>query len=316
MQPITPDMVRLVRERQWGGRLLDDGTLRYVVFLTPVRMAPIIRTAREAITDTVARQAMAYDVIINGNYFGVSYFARAAGVMGMAQPASGTNIQGQVVADGKVVAGDSRPERFYLAEVKNLMQRTPKQRDPHKRPLPPPPPFHFEVGQGDPPIGSGTQAAVGNLGPMLAKGLHYGIGNQYRPPAKGPSTGDPGPALRGQLTQRNDKTFSSVEARDNRTGKTIVAWHDKENALLVGVEKDHDQGRPGETYTRLTQLLGAAGFNDAVFFDGSDSAMMWYKGRMIVAPGEYKANTMTVAIGFAALSPTAPPSPKPKPHHR
>jgi exopolysaccharide biosynthesis protein len=56
----------------------------------------------------------------------------------------------------------------------------------------------------------------------------------------------------------------------------------------------------GETYTQLTDQLQAAGFSDAVFCDGSDSAMMWYQGRIIVTPGTRKADSMTVAIGFAA----------------
>ena len=40
------------------------------------------------------------------------------------------------------------------------------------------PPFRFAVGQGDPPTGAGTLAAIGNLGPMIQKGLPYGVGNQ------------------------------------------------------------------------------------------------------------------------------------------
>lgn len=319
MQPITPDLLHLVRAGKLGGQLLDDGALRYVVFLTPVRMAPIIRNAEEAITTTVARQEASYDVVVNGNYYDVSYWTGIKAAAGLAQPPANTTILGEVVEHGRVVAGDSHPDRFYLAEVKNLMQRSPNKPDPHKhahkKKPPPPPPFLFQVGQGDPPQGAGTEAAMGNLGPMLVHGLHYGVGNRYRAPATGPVEGDPGPKLRDQLTQRNNKTFSKAEERDDRTGKTLVAWHAKENALLVGVEKDHDQGRPGETYTRLTQRLGAAGFTDAVFFDGSDSAMLWYKGQLVIAPGERKDNEMRVALGFAALPAPTPP-PKPKVHHR
>ena len=111
MQLITPDLVRRVREQRLTGQLLDDGTLQYVVFLTPVRMAPIIRTAREPITATVARHAGIFDVVVNGNYFDVSNWVKAAGAAGIAEPASWTTIQGKLVADGKVVAGDSQPER-------------------------------------------------------------------------------------------------------------------------------------------------------------------------------------------------------------
>ena len=86
--------------------------------------------------------------------------------------------------------------------------------------------------------------------------------------------------------------------------------------MLVGVEKDHDQSRPGETYSRLTHALTAAGFTDAVFCDGSDSAMLWVKGRMVVAPGERKADTMTVALGFTVVAtPASPPPRHPQPQN-
>ena len=318
MQLITPDLVKLVTDGKLGGTLLDDGALRYVVFLGPVRMEPIIRNARESITTTVAGRAGSFDVVVNGNYYDVSMWGAVLGSAGFAASASSTTIQGRIVANGKVVAGDSRPQRFYLAEVINTARREPKddKRSSRnyggKRPAPPPP-YRFEVGRGDPLTGPGTMAALGNLGPLIAHGLPYGVGNQYRPPATGPATGDPGPKLGPALTQRNDNTFASVERRDDRTGKTIVAWHQKAGALLVGVEKDHEQGRPGETYTRLTHLLAAAGFTDGVFLDGSDSAMLWYKGRMIVAPGERKADTMTVALGFRA---EPAPAPEPEPSQR
>ena len=295
--PISPTLVATVRRQHLGGQLLDDGSLKYVIFLGAVRMVPILRTAQEPITSTVRKQAGTFDVVVNGNYYDLTFMGKVEAQLGRAVPAEDTLVQGEVVSGGKTVAGDSRPQRFYLAEVVNNLRR--KSKDP---------PFRFAVGRGDPPAGAGTLAAIGNLGPMIQKGLPYGVGNQYRPPATGPARGDPGPALRGALTQRNDNTFASVEQRDDRTGKTIIAWHDREAALLVGVEKDHDQSRPGETYSRLTHLLRAAGFTDAVFCDGSDSAMLWVRGRMIVAPGERKADTMTVALGFTAVATPAGPA--------
>ena len=287
--PISPTLIATVRRQHLGGQLLDDGSLKYVIFLSPVRMTPILRTVQEPITSTVGKQAGAFDVVVNGNYYDLTFMGKVDAQLGRAAPANDTLVQGEVVSGGNMIAGDSRPQRFYLAEVVNSLQRKPKD-----------PPFRFAVGQGDPPTGAGTLAAIGNLGPMIQKGLPYGVGNQYRPPATGPARGDPGPALRGALTQRNDNTFASVDQRDDRTGKTIIAWHAKEAALLVGVEKAHDQSRPGEPYSRLTHALRAAGFTDAVFCDGSDSAMLWVKGRMVVAPGERKADTMTVALGFTA----------------
>ena len=173
--PISPTLIATVR-RQHLGKLLDDGALRYVVFLDPVRMTPILRTAQEPITSTVGKQASAFDVIVNGNYYDLTFMGKLDAQLGRAAPADATVIQGEVVSDGKMIAGDSRPQRFYLAEVVNKLQRKPKE-----------PRYRFAVGQGNPPTGSGTLAAIGNLGPMIQKGLTYGAGNQYRPPATGPA---------------------------------------------------------------------------------------------------------------------------------
>lgn len=298
MQPINPKLVETLRRQNLGGRLLDDGTLRYVVFLNPVKMRPIRRFEQETMLKTVAKRAGAFDVIINGSYFGVSYFTKTKAYAGGIADPSDVNIEGQVVVGGRIVDGDSRPDRFYIAEVMNTMRRTKKD-----------PAWHYEVGRGHPPVGSKVAAAVGNLGPLVDDGLRYGIGNQYRPPSHGPVVGDPGPRLRPSLTRRNDFTFKSVEVSDTRIGKTIIAWNPVANALLVGVEADHDTDlkRPGVSYSRLSAQLSAAGFTEAVFCDGSDSAMLWHGGKMVVRPGDAKANMMKLCIGFSQVNsvPTA-----------
>ena len=44
--------------------------------------------------------------------------------------------------------------------------------------------------------------------------------------------------------------------------------------------------------------------------------MLWVKGRMVVAPGERKADTMTVALGFTAVAtPAGPPPRHPQPQN-
>jgi hypothetical protein len=303
VQPITADIVDKVRKQGLGGKLLDDGALRYVIFLNPVRMRPIRRSKAESMVKTVARVARSFDVVINGNYYYVDYYTGARAQLGTAAAPADTKVEGRVVLGGKIVAGDSRPDRFYIAEVMNAMQVGKKSRG-----------WHYEVGKGNPPTGSTVVAGVGNLGPLVDDGLRYGTGNQYRPPAKGPKQGDPGNRLRSSLTQRNDNTFASVESLDVRTGKTIIAWHPAANALLVGVQSHFDGGpkRSGTSYRRIGQLLRAAGFTEAVFCDGSDSAMLWHGGKMIIAPGEAKANTMTIGIGFAQVRTAAPAARKEK----
>jgi hypothetical protein len=139
-----------------------------------------------------------------------------------------------------------------------------------------------------------------------------GKGNLYRARVAGPFEEDTGPKLRRFLVQRNDNIFSSLNERDEedyqpgKQGKTIIAWHERESALLVGVVKDHNPNGAPETLVRLTHLLKAASFNEAVFCDGSDSAMLWYKGVMVIAPGKWKANAMNTGLGFKAIGAAAP----------
>ena len=150
---------------------------------------------------------------------------------------------------------------------------------------------------------------IGNLGPLIADNLPYGVGNDYLPKHSGPPTGDPGPALSRYLTQRNDNLTRDVASRPPPLGKTIVAYHRHADALLVGVQPDGTP--PGQSSLQLRDALRTAGFSDAVFADGSDSAMLWYKGRCIVRPGEWKDELMVVGLGFAQVAP-APPAKKPK----
>jgi hypothetical protein len=303
MQPINNKLVENLRRQNLGGKLLDDGTLRYIVFLNPVQMRPIRRTQRESILKTVGRRARSFDVVINGNYFAADFFTKSQAYSGTVTDPSDIKIEGQVVLGGKVIAGNSQPDRFYIAEVMSTMRRT--KRDPA---------WHYEVGRGNPKANSKTVAAVGNLGPLVDDGLRYGIGNKYRPPARGPAQGDPGPRLRPSLTRRNDGTFKSVEDPDTRVGKTIIAWSPNANALLVGVEADHDTNpkRPGVSYSRLVAQLSSAGFTEAVFCDGSDSSMLWHRGKLIIAPGEAKANMMNLCIGFRQVPGAAPKQTKQK----
>lgn len=300
MQPINSDLLGSVRKHNLGGSLLDDGTFHYVVFLRPVRMRAIIRTQAEPFTQSVARRAASFDVIVNGNYFGLTTWGKIVARMGKVDDPSSTIIEGEIVSQGRRVAGTPNPDRFFLAEVVDAIKNGQKG-----------PNWHYEVGHGSVPLGPNVQTAIGDLGPLLQHGLRYGVGNRYRPPVTGPTTGEPGPKLRGSLTQRNDRTFSSVEKRDERTGKTFIAWHALAGALLVGVEKDHDPDpkRPGASYGRLVTMLSNAGFTDAVFCDGSDSAMMWYKGRLVVRPGKRKDDLMTVGIGFAQIHASEPARP-------
>ncbi|GAA3722577.1 hypothetical protein GCM10022268_33440 [Sphingomonas cynarae] len=185
---------------------------------------------------------------------------------------------------GRATIGDSRPQGFHIAEIAEPGVNGRPGR------------LRYVTGLGNPPQGGNTVTALGNLGPLISNGLPYGQGNRYRPPTTGPTTGEPGAAARPSLIQRNNSTLNSVEQLPSATGKTIIAYHAREQALLVGVQ---EHGRaPGSSYASLRDALIVAGFSDAVFLDGSDSSLLYYRGRQIVAPAENKNELMTVALGF------------------
>jgi hypothetical protein len=156
----------------------------------------------------------------------------------------------------------------------------------------------FESGAGDPPLSGATWSAIGGVGPLIIGGLKYGAGNLYKAgaPAGAPSAGAPPPAAAPYLTQRNNATFTSVEARPVPTGKTILASHTANQRLLIAVQ-GHGK-TPGMNYTTIRDRLAALGFDHAVFLDGSDSAFMAVGGRMLSTPGENKDEAMVVGLGF------------------
>ena len=86
--PISPTLMATVRRQHLAGQLLDDGSLKYVVFLDPVRMTPILRTAQEPITATVSKQAGAFDVVVNGNYYDLSFMGKVDAELGRPAPAN------------------------------------------------------------------------------------------------------------------------------------------------------------------------------------------------------------------------------------
>lgn len=279
------DLIARARAEKQSGILRRAGSFNYVLFLEPVSMRPIVRTEEELFTTTVERRSGGFEVIVNGNFFDATFTGLGDAGWGTDPvPAGETIVLGQVVEAGKPTLGDSRPLGFHIAEIAEPGANGRPGR------------LRYVTGLGDPPQGGRTVSGLGNTGPLISGGLPYGAGNRYRPPTTGPSEGDPGPERRAALVQRNSAAFRQVDVLAPATGKTIIAWHAREQALLVGVQ-GHGGGA-GQTHAQLRDGLIAAGFSDAVFLDGSDSALMYYRGRRIVAPGEDKNELMTVGLGF------------------
>ena len=66
--------------------------------------------------------------------------------------------------------------------------------------------------------------------------------------------------------------------------------------LLVLVQSQG--GRSGMTLDALRDKLIAVGCSDAVFGDGSVSAMLVAGGRTLIAQGEDKEEATTIGLGF------------------
>lgn len=267
------------------GTLQEDTTfgMVYVPLDWTSEMRIIVRTKEEFFTDTVSREAAGLRVVVNGNYYGLSSAGKMDAALGHdpVDP-SHTSVEGQLVNRGARIGGDSRPQHFYFARVP----------DPRPGPWLP----SYTSGAGDPPGSAIT--AIGGVGPLIIGGLNYGTANIYTAgaPAGAPAVGQPPPAAARHLVQRSNATLTSVEAKGAATGKTIVASSTTERAILVCVQ-EHGAGS-GRTYAALRDALKALGFTDAVFLDGSDSSMMWFKGSFRVRPGEDKDETNIVGVGF------------------
>lgn len=261
------------------GRLQRDGSLLYVVLFGPVTMTPIVRRKEELFTSTVAATGRRYNVVINANLYSLTATGYTDVLFG-SDPvaASETQIIGQVIINGRVVAGSAAPQRFYIAQINDGKGS------------------RFQAGKGDPPQGASVRAAVGGFGPLLVSRLPFGVGNLYRPGHQGPAQGQPPASAAPWLMQRNSATLAEVEGRPRSTGKVVVAYCPRPEALLVAVQPNGTA--PGQEYRYIVASLARAGFTDAVFGDGSDSAMLYMDGRFVARPGQDKDESNTVGLGF------------------
>jgi hypothetical protein len=190
-----------------------------------------------------------------------------------------------------VVAGSSQPDRFHVAYAAVWAAPLPPVRSA--------PAFRF--GQGDPPSGTGAGAAemaLGGMGPIIVNGLRFGVGNLYRSgvPAGAPTTGPVPATYLPYLVQRNNNHYAAFLGRGTSVGKVAVAINRSEDMLLVLVQSSG--ARSGMDLDGLRDRLLALGCSDAVFGDGSDSALLVVGGTTMIAQGEDKEEATTIGLGF------------------
>lgn len=263
------------------GALMEDGSLRYVMLTHQYQMKPLLRTREELFTATLLRAGTGLKVCVNGSYYDVSTAGLADVAWGNdpVDPAA-TTLLGEVHVLGTRIAGGSQRQRFYIAQVKAAAPSGIG--------------WTYRVGFGDPP--AGVLAAVGGLGPLLWDGLRYGAGNLYSAGTIGPVSGEPPAFLRSKLIQRNNENFRSANSRPPATGKTVIASHTAKQKLLVAVQP-HALA-PGQTYAWIAGRLVDLGFDQGVFLDGSDSALLMLDGKLVIRPGEDKDESNTLGVGF------------------
>lgn len=251
----------------------QDGSLHFLVIPSSARMEVIVRDQSELFETTVER---AYNnnpfvCAINGPQYSVSI----RGLLDAAYrsdpvAANRTTADGLIIREGSDTIGQSASMMFYIAQTLG----------------------QYEFGPGDPPANA-TQA-VGGVGPMIINGLRYGVGNVCQSMAC-PDSGPVPSEMQGDLIQRNNLTYADQQSRPNTTGKAIIAANTNEAKLLVIVQRD---GATGISFDDLNNTLVSIGCDNAVFLDGSDSAMLHANGVFHVRPGSDKNETNTIGIAF------------------
>ena len=244
-------------------------------------MDPIIRTQEELFEDTVNRESSNYDIIINGNMYTVTDAGLWDAAVGHDPiPAEETIPDGYIISKGKLVSGSDANQMFYLAYNSSNSSNP------------------YEFGFGNPP--SNSTSAIGDLGPLIINGLKYGIENLYSQgvPEGAPQIGEPDAKYKPYLIQRSNLTFSSFMNKKDpygNCGKTIVACNSTRSKLLILVQPD---GKNGLRLDNLRDKLYDLGFNNAVFLDGSNSAMLVVNGDIWSRQQEDKDETNIIGLGF------------------
>ena len=265
----------------------NDGDLHYLVTDSNMEMIIIHRTAEELFSKTIRRICGPLNLAaaINGNVYDVT----ASGMMDAfaghdSVPAKETIPIGLCVESGKVIAGKSEPARFHVS-VQCPINTAPSS-------------ACYTFGQGDPPTrGSG----LGGLGPLIVARLSFGIGNHYAAgtPPGAPATGKPGAVHSPFLLQRNNNTYAAMAARGKGVGKMILAVNRTENMLLLLAQPHYPATSAGGMHLdEIRDRLARAGVDDAVFMDGSDSAILWMRGMFLISQGEDKDELTTIGLGF------------------
>ncbi|MFC1750981.1 phosphodiester glycosidase family protein [Pseudomonadota bacterium] len=256
------------------GLFSDDGLI-YVAMSDMTKMVPFVRDKEELFSSTMNRHSKKYRVIINGQFYGLSNMGKADALMGddPVDP-SHTTPEGLVINDSKVVGGRAAPKMFYVA---NHWTSSPT--------------YTFNSGSAP----KSASSAIGGCGPVIINGMPYGETNKFAKGIVGKQRGEPIAKNKPHLKQRSNSTFSSFLTRPPYTGKTLIA-HNAARSKLFALVLPH--GASGISLVGVRNKLKKAGFENAIFLDGSDSSLLMVDEAFIAKAGSNKDETNTVGIGF------------------
>jgi hypothetical protein len=83
-------------------------------------------------------------------------------------------------------------------------------------------------------------------------------------------------------------------------GKSILAYNSKTNAFLLAVQP---HGVEGMNLDQIRDYLSNLGYDNAISFDGSDSATLIRDANIMVQPDFKKDNTMPTGVIFSVEKP-------------
>jgi hypothetical protein len=102
---------------------------------------------------------------------------------------------------------------------------------------------------------------------------------------------------------RSNEVFKNA-VPDLAIGRTVIARHSQSGLLLIAVQPHHNRvaayfGGSGYSLDALLDKLVAAGADDAVSSDGSDSVFVNYRKAWVFRPSDRKDQINITAIGFS-----------------
>lgn len=94
----------------------------------------------------------------------------------------------------------------------------------------------------------------------------------------------------GNMIQNSSAGFKAQNKNSKKVGKTILAFDDKGNFMIVSQQN----GVEGMTLAEIRDYLKSEGYSNAISFDGSTSATLVKDDKVITKPSGRKNNSIPV----------------------